>query len=92
MNTKVNHTAEEELKNRIMKIEKQVKIGQKCHHYKSPNTIYTIVDIGIMEETEQVAIIYKTEAGVTWIRTASNFLEEVIVDDKKVPRFTLLPR
>lgn len=66
--------------------------GARYFHYKNPNQFYTIVSHGIIEATEEPAIIYQADYGdkTIWIRPAKVFLEEVEWDGKKVPRFIRL--
>ncbi len=74
----------------LKKLKTQVPVGARYFHYKNPNQFYTIIGNGIIEATEEPAIIYQTEYGdkTTWIRPAKVFLEEVEWEGKKVPRFT----
>ncbi len=65
-------------------------LGARYFHYKNPNQFYIIVSHGIIEATEEPAIVYQAEYDkkVVWIRPASVFLEEIEWEGKKVPRFT----
>ncbi len=74
----------------LEKLKTQIPIGARYFHYKNPNQFYTIVSHGIIEATEEPAIIYQAEYDdqTTWIRPVSVFLEEVEWQGKKVQRFT----
>ncbi len=76
----------------LEEVKKKVRIGRYYAHYKHPGEKrYQITDIGILEKTLEVCVIYKSlETGWLWIRTADNFLEKVDVNGKKIPRFSLV--
>jgi hypothetical protein len=70
---------------------KQVKLG-KYQHYKGK--FYKVIGTARHSETLEEMIIYKAlyaskEFGknALWVRPKKMFLEFVVVDDKKVPRF-----
>ncbi|MCA9495873.1 MAG: DUF1653 domain-containing protein [Nanoarchaeota archaeon] len=73
---------------------KQVKLG-KYKHYK--NKMYEVIGIGKHSETLEEMVIYKalyesTEFGkdALWVRPLNMFVENVIIDGEKVPRFLYL--
>lgn len=84
------HTTHEELVQRLNKAKLLVKIGGQYSHYRSTDKFYTIVDIAILEATEEAAVIYKANygGGLTWIRSINDFTAQVEVDGKMVDRFT----
>ncbi|MBL8015101.1 MAG: DUF1653 domain-containing protein [Candidatus Doudnabacteria bacterium] len=61
-------------------------------HYKHPEQLYTLVDVIIIEATEEIGVCYRAEypelQGVTFMRPISDFLAFVEKDGKSVPRFT----
>lgn len=71
---------------------KRVEVGGTYYHFKNPSDYYTVVDVGIIEETEEVCVMYEAQydelKGIRWVRTLENFLEEVERDGKKYQRFT----
>jgi hypothetical protein len=88
-----HQTSQEELNQRIRSAMDKVKIGSKYFHYKSPEKLYTIIDIVMIEETEEPGVVYKpdyVDSPIKWLRPISNFLSEVEVGGEKVMRFTLI--
>lgn len=73
----------------LEQLKTQIPVGAHYYHYKNPNQFYTVVSHGIIEATEEPAIIYQAEYDmkIIWIRPASVFLQEVEWEGKKVPRF-----
>ena len=65
--------------------------GGRYRHSKTGNE-YVALSSGILEATEEVAVIYEAveRKGMIWIRTLENFLEEVEIEGKKVGRFVLM--
>ncbi len=78
------------LSQKITDILKQVHIGERWVHYKNPNNTYIILEVGIIEKTEEVSIIYKSEYGdrLIWIRPYQEFLGKVKVNGNLINRFT----
>jgi hypothetical protein len=66
----------------------KVKPGDKYYHYKTPDHHYTVLEIGLIEETLVPAVIYKNEEGIIWVRPLDSFLETVDIEGKTINRFT----
>jgi hypothetical protein len=73
---------------------KQVKLG-KYRHYKGK--FYEVVGVARHSETLEELVVYRAlhesdEFGknALWVRPKKMFLEEVVVDGQKVPRFKYL--
>ena len=78
----------EELQNLIIKAQDQIEIGKKCTHYKNSNKTYTIIDLVIIEKTEEIGVVYKADySGIKFIRPLKEFFEEVKPEQK---RFNIL--
>lgn len=67
-------------------------IGGTYQHYKGP--LYKLLHLGRLEENKEEVVIYQAlydseEFGNNsiWVRRKNVFLEEVILNGKKVPRF-----
>jgi hypothetical protein len=73
----------------IQSTQQQVQVGQIYSHYKSPEKSYTIIAVGLIEETETPCVIYQAQYGekLVWVRTLNNFLEEVEYEGQKYPGF-----
>ena len=80
------HTSQEELNQKIEEAKKKVEVGATYFHYKSLDQFYIVEDIALMEETEEVCVVYKALYGdeITWVRTVENFLKKT----EHRPRFT----
>jgi hypothetical protein len=81
----------EEINKTLTETKSQIKIGDKYVHYKSSESIYEIVDLVIIEATEEVGVIYKPNYGelteVKFLRPLKEFLEEVEFEENFVQRF-----
>lgn len=67
-----------------------VEVGARYYHYKDSKKTYTVTGIGILEDTEQPAVIYQAEYGqkLTWIRTLSDWMKTHVIRGKTVSKFT----
>ncbi len=66
-----------------------MKLG-KYQHYKGG--IYEVIGIAKHSENLEEMVVYKALYGENglWVRPLKMFLENVIVDEKEVPRFKFL--
>ena len=85
----MGHIPESELINRLDLANKKVEVGVRYRHSKSGSEV-TVLHIGLTEDNEEPAVIYRHEDGakIIWVRSVDEFTEEVEIDGKKVPRFT----
>ena len=70
---------------------KHVEVEAFYAHYKHPERNYEVVELAILEATEEVAVVYRALYGekLTFIRPFANWLETVEVGEgKRVPRFS----
>jgi len=76
-----------ELKTRLAEAADRITVGARYTHYK--NHDYTVLDLVIIEATDEVGVIYRAEYGshLTFMRPAASWLETVEVDGRTVPRF-----
>lgn len=65
-------------------------VGRKYRHYK--NKDYEVLAIAKHSETLESLVIYRALYGEAqvWVRPASIFLESVVVDGVRRPRFSLI--
>ncbi len=85
------HKGQEELVAEVNEAKQKVKVGGKYFHYKHPDQFYTVLRIGLIEETEKVCVVYEAEYGekLVWAWPLENFLAKVTKDDgTEVDRFT----
>ena len=67
----------------------EITVGKIYKHYKG--NVYKIIALGKHSETEEDMIVYQhVDKGDIWVRPKSMWNEEVLVDGKKVLRFSLI--
>ena len=67
----------------------EITVGKIYKHYKG--NVYKIIALGKHSETEEDMIVYQNvEKGDIRVRPKSMWNEEVLVDGKKVLRFSLI--
>lgn len=68
-------------------------VGQIWKHSKKGN-LYKILAVGKHSETLEEMVVYEAQydnpVSKVWIRPLSMWTEEVEIDNKKLPRFTLV--
>jgi len=61
----------------------------KYQHYKGD--FYMVIEVARHSETKEEVVIYRALKDLTlWVRPKKMFLEDVVVDGKKVPRFKFI--
>ena len=90
----MSHTESSVLAARLKEAEAVIEIGAHYAHYKHPEALYVICGLGLIEENEEVAVIYQQVAGdhLTFIRPLSSFTAEVEQDGHNVLRFSKVER
>ncbi len=75
----------------------QIKIGATYKHYK--NLLVRVIGIALHSETKEGLVIYEKledfgdyKKGSLWARPKEMFLEDVLINGKRVQRFTLLEK
>lgn len=86
-----NHSYEN-LQKSILNASEQVPLGSKCFHYKDINTIYTIKDYVIIENSDEIGLVYESDEsfGVKFVRPLTEFFDEVEFEGKTTVRFTFI--
>lgn len=77
-----------------------LEIGGVYEHYKSTpakEMQYRVLGVVRNTETEQLMVVYEAlydcgDYGQMWVRPLDMFLQEVEVEGKKIPRFTLIAK
>lgn len=93
MNVSTEHLSEKELLSQLEQARLAIEIGGIYVHYRDRQTRYKVLGLGMIEATQEPAVIYQKEFGsdglksVTWIRSVSSWLEKVSVGCTFVPRF-----
>jgi hypothetical protein len=78
-----------EFKVLITKIRSEL-VGYNYNHYKNPNKIYKILDIGIDTNTDKPVIIYTdiNDSTIIWTRPVEQWNQLIQIDENiSVPRF-----
>lgn len=83
------HKSEQELAGMMYEAGKLVEVAGQYFHYKNPAKLYKVLKLGILEETEEVCVVYEALYGehLTWVRPLSVWLSKVQTPDGEVPRF-----
>ena len=86
----MQHRPASELKNDLREAETLVHIGARYSHFKTPGSEFVVIGLGILEETEDVAVIYQSQQddNFTFIRPLSSWVERVEYEGARVPRFS----
>jgi hypothetical protein len=86
------HKSQETLREELTHAASLVTVGGRYAHYKHPERAYTATGLGILEATEEVAVIYQAEYDeqLTFIRVLSSWLDQVSYNGITVPRFSKL--
>lgn len=81
---------QEQLASRINAAAKQVKIGDRYIHSRSPEESYKVIALALREEDAEPCVIYQAEYGakIIFTRLVSSWTEEVDLDGAKIKRFT----
>lgn len=89
----MEHTPASILKKAITDTEQVVHIGSRYTHFKNPSVEYVVTGLGILEATEEVAVIYQSQSAetITFIRPFKSWAESVEHEGITVPRFSKLP-
>jgi hypothetical protein len=84
-----DHKTDEELQREIDDASTVVTIGGTYQHYKGADKLYTVTGLGFLEATDEICVIYHGQynAGHTFIRPVSVWLEQVEYNGQTVPRF-----
>ncbi|MFS8130506.1 MAG: DUF1653 domain-containing protein [Candidatus Dojkabacteria bacterium] len=87
----MGHLTAEQLKQKLIEAEKLIDKSSRYFHYKHPEQYYSIEGFCLIEETEEVGVLYKPLYGdfgdIIWLRPISVFLEKVEIGGKKIKRF-----
>lgn len=84
------HVSQEELAKQLAEAGREVPVGGRYVHYKDPTKEYVVKSLGVLEATDEVAVIYEAQYGekVSFIRPLASFCALVLVDGVSVPRFS----
>lgn len=77
------------LQHRMDEAKQAVTIGGKYVHYKDPDHPYQVIDLVMIEATEEVGVLYRPVDGrpFTWLRPIEDFTAMVEWNGEQIPRF-----
>lgn len=83
------HLSSEALADKLSEAGREVEVGARYTHYKDPSKEYLVKSLGILEATDEVAVVYEAQYGdkVSFIRPFESFCAAVAVDGVLTPRF-----
>jgi len=84
------HKPPKQLSKELNEAKQKVVEGGTYVHYKHPAKTYKIVQVAVLEATDEVAVVYRAQygEGFTFVRTLREWLELVDWEGKTVSRFT----
>ncbi len=86
----MDHKPDEQLKKELEEARAKVQIGGKYTHYKNPDSLYEVKELGVLEADDSICVIYRSltiSHKPTFVRPLSEWLEEVVWQGKTAPRF-----
>lgn len=85
------HLPESKLIELLQSAATQVEVGGTFAHYKNPAKTYTVLQLAIIEATNEPCVIYQANYGkkLVFMRPISNWLAPAEWQGKTVQRFTL---
>ncbi|MFA7614812.1 MAG: DUF1653 domain-containing protein [Candidatus Caldatribacteriota bacterium] len=84
-----NHKNHQQLHQELEEAKKQVEVGGIYSHYKYPENTYQVINLGFIETTDEVCVIYQAtyDKELVFVRPLSSWLETPEWNGKKAPRF-----
>lgn len=88
----MGHTSQADLLKKQESALRRIKIGQLYYHYKNPKKLYVVEFVGLLEETEEPCVAYRSlyGQGLLWIRSVKDFLSKIEINKRIVSRFSLV--
>lgn len=68
----------------------KITIGADYRHHKDPNKLYKVIDLGFLESSDELHVIYQAQygEGLIFLRPLTSWLEMVEWEGKTLPRFS----
>jgi len=84
-----NHRSAEELAIQLKEAATKVQVGSHYVHYKNPDSLYEVKELGILEADDSVCVIYRSlrDNKPIFVRPLSEWVEMVEWQGKKLQRF-----
>ncbi len=79
--------SQEELAARLLRAAEQVTVGAEYEHYKHMR--YKVLQVALLEATNEPCVVYRAQYGerLIFVRPVANWLEQVEIEGRLVPRF-----
>lgn len=86
------HKTNEEIEKEINKVKKLIKVGGVYAHYKNPRNHYKVIALATQESTDKLCVLYQAKYGkkLLFVRDVDSWLDNPLLDGKKVKRFKLV--
>jgi hypothetical protein len=85
----LNHKPDELIRKELEDAKSKVEFGASYSHYKHPEKRYKIKGLAVLENGDEVCVIYQAEygGGFTFVRPLREWVETVEWQGKTLPRF-----
>lgn len=89
-----NHKNHQQMHEELAEAKKLVEVGAIYSHYKYPENTYQVINLGFIEATDDVCVIYqaKYDPELIFVRPLSSWLETPEWQGEVVPRFKKIQR
>ena len=86
------HKSHEQLEEELNVAKSKVVVGGIYAHYKHPENLHKVIDLGTQEATDKICVIYQSLYGkkLTFVRDLDSWLETPELNGTKVERFKLV--
>ena len=86
-----NHKNHNQLHQELEEAEKQVVVGGIYAHYKYPENTYKVINLGFIEATDSVCVIYQAtyDQKLVFVRPLDSWLEILDWKGREIARFRL---
>lgn len=82
------HLSYEQLTEALKQATACVTVGAQYRHYKHSDELYAVTGLAVLEDSNEVAVLYRGGQGVTFAQPLSRWCAEVSWQGQTVPRFT----
>jgi cyclomaltodextrinase len=84
------HKPQEELLDLIGEAKNKITLNTNYRHYKNQKDSYKVVDFVVIEDTDQIGVLYQAQYGkkLTFVRPMTSWLEKVEHNGQLIPRFS----
>jgi hypothetical protein len=91
-NVSDNHKKHNQLHQELEEAERRVVVGGIYSHYKYPENTYKVINLGFIEATDSVCVIYQAvyDQKLVFVRPLDSWLETLSWDGGEVARFKLV--